>query len=248
MFLQFLDRSLLESFAGQSESLGLRLASQTTLDFLGVSLELHGQFATTGAQLIIANHPSSLDGLILLSQIPREDVYTVAAVANSRFGPTFTDHMLPVYLSHQPKHYLIDYLRIPVVTRMEGNVSREEAMTRNRATIDEAAQRLNNGQTVIIFPGGSNPSPRNPWKKGVGFLLKSLSDPDTQIVFAHIEGTDWGDSLRPTLVGQYAKRLSHTHVIVDTETHPLSFFDQSKTGQEIAAQLETMYRQSWPDR
>lgn len=247
MYYKFVSPRFLGEFRRISEAAGLQLAAQTTLSELGITVRLHGTFAPTGPQLIISNHPSPLDGLSVLSVIPRPDVYTVAVAANTALGQPFVDHMLPVYFSNQPRYQLIDYVRVPINNRLEGNLSREEAMSRNRVTITRAAQLVNQGHTVIIFPGGTSSSTKTPWKKGVGYLLQSLTEPDTAIVLAHLEGGQWHDLLRATYAGPLTHWFPRTFVEIHTEKYKLNDFDCKKSGPALAREVESIYRLRWQD-
>lgn len=248
MFLKFVDPALLNKFAVESLTSGLSAAAVSALSNRKLKVKSNGSISSSGPQLIICNHPSAIDGLILMSVINRPDFYIVAAKANQVFGSTFTKQMLPVYLSNLPKHQFIDYLRVPVVTQMEGNISRKEAMSRNRASISQAAEKINNGHCVAIFPGGANPSQEMSWKAGIGFLIKAVTKPDLEIVLANITGTDWLDSIRPTILGRPSPLIPNKEIVVNFKKLSLNNLDSNLSGKSLARQVESIYRLSWQDQ
>lgn len=248
MFLKFVDPVLLNNFATDSQMSGLSKASISALENRKVKVKSVGKISETGPQLIICNHPSAIDGLILMSTINRNDFFVVAAKANQIFGETFIKHLLPVYLSNLPKHHFIDYLRVPVVTKMEGNISREQAMELNRTTISQAANIINAGHSVIIFPGGANPSQDMRWKAGIGFLIKAINRPDLEIVLTNISGTDWFDTLRPTVLGRPSPLSPNKEVKVNFKKLSLKDINSKLSGKALAEQVESIYRLSWQDQ
>ena len=71
----------------------------------------------------------------------------------------------------------------------------EDIRRRNQATIARAAELVNRGNMVSIFPSGSGGQALSgsSWKPGVGYLVSQISEPETRIVFAQIEGTKKSD-------------------------------------------------------
>lgn len=248
MFLMFVNRSLTRQFRQKSEPAGLQAAAQATLATLHIALDAPFPLAEAGPQLIVSNHPTSIDGLIVLAQLARPDTYMLAMDANRVFGPVFTQQMLPVYMSHQPKHHWIDWLRVPIVTFMEGRLSRQEAMARNRQAITQATQLLQQGHCVIIFPGGSNVSESQPWKKGLGYLLAQVQDSRTKITLHHIHGHHWSDSLRPVLPPIILKFLPLHTLKIQTQTLAFDEINHHNDPRVIAREVESIYRSTFSDQ
>jgi len=248
MFFQFVDPQIIGNFSQNSQELGLAQAAQHTLQQLGISVNFQGELTQTGPQLIISNHPSPMDGLVVLSLIARPDVYVIAADVNRAFGPTFAEHMLPVFLSNQPMEHILDWFRIPIATQMEGNLLRTEAIKRNRTTISQATRLVNEGASVVIFPEGRTPTINAAWRKGVSFLLHGLIQPDTTITMINIQNVQWSDTLRSTILGRFSRQLRPTTFTVNSFELVLSDLPRHLEPKALAGEIESIYRQRWLDQ
>ena len=190
---------VLREYRKNAQSLGIRRAATDMLASLGVSqIASLGKIPKQGPLLIVANHVSVLDSLVLLSQIDRDDVHFVALSTYDVYGPETAAKLLPIYRKRQLNHKIYEY---PLCLRMHGKLpeqlSDQENRKRNRQTIHQAAALINEGKAVSIFPTGSVGKSRqsSTWKIGIGYLVREISNPNTKVVFVRIDGTKKSDLL-----------------------------------------------------
>lgn len=188
------NKQLLYRFREYSKKYGLRVATLKTLSEVGVNdISKKGTAPATGPLLIVSNHTGLFDTPLLTSQINRGDLYTAALSTFGIFGPTVREKLLPIYMPRDLKYMIFEHmLYIQIEGKLPEKLPPSEIRPRNRKTISRAAELINRGNAVIIFPTGSAGKRLNgaKWKTGVGFLIKQISNPRTKVVFAHIRGTN----------------------------------------------------------
>ena len=100
-----------------------------------LNYEVHGgERINTPGSLVVANHPSLLDVVFLISQIRNATCIVKPALANNPF------------------------MRIPI--RAMGYIYAEES----EALVERCAQDLREGASLIIFPEGTRTTPGKPFK------------------------------------------------------------------------------------
>lgn len=199
------DKKLLISFKNNAANLGLRPAIGKLFDDLEIkNISVFGKVPEKGPLLIISNHPGILDTLLLYSRVNREDLHFIAIAEYGILGSEIRKFLLPIY--RKKKSIYIFYKLAASGLEDAGDsettddsasiflkekLPRPEILAKNRSTISKAAELINQGQAVSIFPAGSVGKPINghDWKPGLGFLIKQISNPDAQVVFANLQGT-----------------------------------------------------------
>lgn len=245
------DKKLLQQSITTADTHGLRVASGELLTALGVtSISVQGNLPPDGPLLIVSNHRSILDSMVLFSQTRRDDLYLIALSTYSVLGPQIQDRVLPIYRTRHLKHKLYEYTlcREVQVPRPE-NLTRPEILTRNRKTISDAAGMINAGAAVSMFPTGSaGKTPEGyEWKPGIGFLLKEITNPQARVIFVKITGTrktDVAAYLRPSI-----RRLFFTPQSVTIHFSRSMTIDElvnpDEDGRIIARELEKKYSRQW---
>ena len=71
--LPLMDDALLKQFKDDMQSLSLQEAARAFIKAVGVELEVDGTLPETGAVLLIPNHPSGIDGFVMLAAVDRPD-------------------------------------------------------------------------------------------------------------------------------------------------------------------------------
>lgn len=155
-----------------------------------------GSFPPSGPQVVVMNHHGALDGPILISLIPRDDVYFVGLYGLSDLGEAVASRLLPVYLAYKPSPYLLDRLKNSCYHPLREGIGREEVWRRNTETVQRASRVLNEGATVIIGPTGGTFSKQSDWKGGLGHIIRGLRRPDVSILFTRVLGSKRRDGLR----------------------------------------------------
>jgi hypothetical protein len=171
--------------------------------------------------LIISNHPSQAEVLILLGLLEkREDAYLIADHSFLKLLPSLDKHIIPVYINHRLTGKQKDNWKFWLLTKFHKSecFSKEVAHQKNIESIDLATQKINQGGLVIIFPAvGEN---KGKFLCGVGNIIKDLTSPaKVNLVMVHVEGTSTLDYLRlipgfnrilPTIKFNFAKPVSLT--------------------------------------
>lgn len=173
------------------------MRSHTKLVVQGLSREVKDILQTKPA-VVVANHPNEAEVIALIASLPeRKDVYLIV---NARMVGIIKDldrHLIPVYIEHHnnPYHHneVLSYLLRTYHPKK--TLTPEEEHELNIKSIGRAAQIVNGGGLVIIFPGRR--SIDGHWFPGVGHLVKKIINrKGTYIVQVFSQGTSWMDYLR----------------------------------------------------
>jgi len=149
--------------------------------------------------LVICNHPSQVDVLLLLASLPhRSDTYLVAMHRLLSILPSIDKHLIPVYISHRINDFSKTDWKFNILKKFHFSpeYSKEVAHQKNIENIALAAKRVDEGHLLCLFPAGGSENGRD-FLPGIGHLIKNLKYPeDTKIVMAHVGGTSDWDYLR----------------------------------------------------
>jgi len=150
-----------------------------------------------GGVLLVANHPAEIDVLVTLASIEeRRDWYIVI---NSMFVgkiEKLDKHFIPVYIDHNLDNNAFSLReQIFFLFHKKKRLSKEESQERNRKSIQRAAEMLDKGALVIIYPGPNRVTGK--WYKGVGHIMRQIRNKSkVSVVAAFIEGTSKWDYWR----------------------------------------------------
>lgn len=247
----FYNKRVLFQIKEKTQQHGIKVGSQTLLKDLSVpSISREGELPSKGPLLIISNHPGVFDSLLLFSQIERDDLFFIALSTYGVFGPKVQERLLPLYRVRRLNHKVYEYpLCLQTDEKPIENLKPPEIRLRNRETIRKAADLINNGRAVSIFPTGEAGKSLDgiKWKAGVGFLIKQITHPKTRVVFTSIHGTRNSDLTalmhpiirklfykpRPILIRFSKSKLLH------------ELIDSTHDGKMIARRLEYQYNNYW---
>ncbi len=238
---------ILHEYRKNAKAYDLRRAATAMLTSLGVSqISAQGKIPNEGPLLVIANHTSVLDSLVLLSRIEREDFHFIALSIYDVYGPETAKKLLPIYRKRRVNHTLYEYpLCLRIQSKLPEQLSNEEIRKRNRKTIRQAAALISEGKVVSIFPTGSVGKTHYgvTWKMGIGYLVNEISNPNTRVVFVRISGTKKSDLLaflhpaiyrlffKPQPMSIHFSKAALLSSVVSKESQPA----------EIVRQLEKVY-------
>lgn len=241
--------SLLQRAKKEGVTHGIHAGIFSFFHELGVdSLSHTGEIPATGPVLVISNHLGPFDNLLLLSQISRNDFYFTALSTYYIFGSLVQEKLLPIYRIRTLNHQIYEY---PLCLEMSGKppepLSVSEVKERNRETISKAAARINEGHAVSIFPTGSagKSLSGSTWKAGVGFIVKQITNKNTNVVFAHIQGTRGTDLvayLHPIIRRLFFKPQPIS-IIFSKPRKLFDIVDGDQDGKAVTRQLENLYSQ-----
>ena len=190
--------------------------------------------------LVICNHPSQADVLLLLAGLPpRSDIFLVIMHRLLSILPSIDKHLIPVYISHRINDFSKTDWKFNILKKIHFSpeYSKETAHQKNIENIALASKRIDQGHLLCLFPAGGSENGRD-FLPGVGHLIKSLKYPqDTKIVMAHVSGTSAWDYLR---IIPFVNKFLPKFRINFSEVQEVSSFLYPEARQ-IATQLQTHY-------
>ncbi len=245
------DTQLIQKTVERAEKFGLKIATGELLKDLGVtSISKRGDLPKNGPLLIISNHTGIFDSLLLLNQVERNDYFFIALSTYSSFGEKVQERLLPIYRVRRLNHKIYEYpLSLQVNRHLPENLSEQEIRLRNRNSINKAAQLINSGNAVSIFPSGGagKTLAESHWKAGIGHLIKQITNPHTQVIFVQIQGTKQSDIV--AYLYPFIRRILFRPRPISVcfcKPHLLTqLIDQSKDAKIITKELERLYSQQW---
>jgi hypothetical protein len=134
------------------------------------------------------NSSTPLGGVALVASVDRPDLCVLATIVQLKDLLNQSEtRFFPLYLSGQPNRNRWARYRNKARRRVEG-MDRDEAALRNVASLRRAAQRVDQGSSLLYAPMGGTFFYKKDWKSGVGLLFKLIKNPETQIVFVRLSG------------------------------------------------------------
>lgn len=190
--------------------------------------------------LLICNHPSQADVLLLLAAVPpRPKIFLIIMHGLSSILPAIGKYLIPVYITHRLNdkakndwkyHFFKKIHFIP-------EYSKEIAHQKNLKSIARASQKIDEGSLVAIFPAGGSENGHD-FLPGVGHLIKNLKYPEkTKIVMAYVSGTSTWDFLR---IFPFVKYFLPKFKIEFSDSIPADNFS-GDNGRLISLQLQNVY-------
>lgn len=202
---------------GVVEAMQKTINSKINLNVCGRSLVKKVLMSEPG--LVICNHPSQAEVLILLGLLEeRDDVYLIADHSFLKILPSVDRHIIPVYINHRLAGKQKDSWKFWLLTRFHKSEKycQEIAHQKNIDSMNLAAEKINQGGLVIIFPAAGEMGGK--FLNGVGYIIKNLTHPKkVSVVMANVSGTSTWDYLRlipginwllPKINFNFAKPLS----------------------------------------
>ncbi|MGI1679250.1 MAG: 1-acyl-sn-glycerol-3-phosphate acyltransferase [Cellvibrionaceae bacterium] len=166
---------------------------------MGLNVRFREKLPLTGPAIIVANHNSHLDTMVLMSLYPLSKIHKIRPVAAA-------DYFLE-------SGGFMAWLSLKCI----GIIPLDRTGTTNREELFEGCHKaLDNGDVLILFPEGSrgNPEQMSTLKKGVFFIARDRTDTEITPVIMHGLGRALpkgealfvpfncdvviGDSIRPT--------------------------------------------------
>jgi 1-acyl-sn-glycerol-3-phosphate acyltransferase len=193
--------------------------------------------------LLICNHPAQVDVLLLLASIPpRRKTFLVVMHGLLSILPAINKHLIPVYISHRIDNHDQQDWKFKLFQKVHfvPEYSKDTAHQKNIKSISLAAQKIDEGSLVAIFPAGGTKDART-FLPGVGYLIKNLKYPKkTKLVMAHVDGTSAWDFLR---IIPFVKFFLPKFRVDFSETLNINNFTKGN-GREISQKLQQVY-DSW---
>lgn len=190
--------------------------------------------------IIVSNHIYDIEPLVIFSQCPsRKNVYLIINVLFTGLGKNIDQHLIPVYIKHHR-------IKTDIFKRGSGLLVRklhkdyqmdpEIEHQKNIESIKTAAEKVNSGGLVLIFPGrrGIN----HTWRDGIGHLINQVNNKHTYIIKVYINGSSNWDFLR--LLPKIGKILPKIQIHL-ASPEKIDKYKQLNNGKEITKQLENEY-------
>lgn len=231
----------------QSLVLGMRALLVRLFGVRGISV--YGLTRQTNAILqsspvvLLCNHPFDSEVIILLGSLPkRQTIRLIGADSQVRMGSEFAKYIIKVYPFRQEaegKNLKLSSKVARYTYRKRANSNTDELVIQNRKAIDEAADYVNKGGMVVMFPQGT--SSNIEWRPGIGFLLSKITNyRKTYLCFAYIKDSSNFDLIR--FIPGLNWIIPHPSLFFN-DPIPLSKSDLQKKPQEIKQLFETRYKQ-----
>ncbi|MBU2894727.1 1-acyl-sn-glycerol-3-phosphate acyltransferase [Colwellia sp. D2M02] len=136
---------------------------------LGLNVFFKARLPRTGAAIIVANHNSHLDTMVLMSLYPLLSIHRIRPVAAADY---FLSNRFLAWFS-------LNIIGIIPIKRRAGSA--------HSTLFDECHNALNNGDILVLFPEGSRGAPEqmSELKRGVHHLIKSRPTLNVAPVFLH---------------------------------------------------------------
>ncbi|MCB9812796.1 MAG: 1-acyl-sn-glycerol-3-phosphate acyltransferase [Pseudomonadales bacterium] len=221
---------------------------KTFFSKVGIPIVVSGSIPKATPLLVISNHPGAIDSFLLSSYANREDTYFVGIAKFSVFGPVVKKMLLPIYIKEKIDEKILNFI-LGFFTKVESNsqYSQEQMKQKNRESISRAAEMVNQDNMVSIFPGGDGGKliSGSEWKAGVGFMVKEISNPKTQVVFVKIHGTKPTDYM--IFASETLRKLFYkpqpVQVVIKEPVLLSKIINPAENGQSITRSLEDRYNQ-----
>jgi len=230
------DTQLIHKTIEKAEKFGLKTATGELLRDIGVtSISKKGAIPNSGPLLIISNHTGIFDSLLLLNQVERNDYFFIALSTYEIFGTKVKEKLIPIYRTRRLNHKIYEYpLSLQVNRCLPEDLPVQEIRFRNRNSITKAAQSINEGNTVSIFPSGGagKTLAESHWKAGIGHLIKQITNPHT-VAYLHPFIRKMLFRPRPISVC-FSKSYLLTQIV-----------DQKTDAKTITTKLEKLYLKQW---
>lgn len=152
-----------------------------TLFVLGMNVRNRQKIPTQGPAVIIANHNSHLDTIVLMSLIPLRDLKNVQPVAAADY---FLRNKLLAWFSVK----IIGILPIKRKKIPNADIERELDDSHDpHGSLAPCIQALKNNKVLIFFPEGSRGEPERltKFKSGISHLMKAMQGVAVTPIFLH---------------------------------------------------------------
>jgi 1-acyl-sn-glycerol-3-phosphate acyltransferase len=206
-----------------------------------------GAFPPAGPQIVIMNHHGAFDGLLLISLIPRDDVYFVGLYGLTDLSEEVAARLLPVYFAYKPSPHLFNRLKNRFYHPLREGVGRDEVWRRNTETVQRASRVLNEGAVVIIAPTGGDFERLSEWQAGLGHIIKGVRRDDVSIVFTRVLGSRRRDGLRflnPHLF-RFGDKTTETTVEIAEPIPATAFKASGKPAARISMEIRDRYLETF---
>jgi len=137
--------------------------------WLGLNVFFKERLPTGGPAILVANHNSHLDTMVIMSLYPLRDIHKVRPVAAADY---FLSNKLLAWFS-------LNVIGIIPIKRGRVNA--------NNSMFDECHQALSDGHILLLFPEGSRGEPEqlSVLKRGVHHLIKTRTDINVVPIMMH---------------------------------------------------------------
>lgn len=215
---------------------------------IGNKVEIHGfngelyKILKSKPVVIAGNHPYDAEPAVVIGSLPdREDMFLINESSFqeflSEYLPKVGKHMIPVYLAKDEDNENKISLKILNTIFKHNKISIKEAHDKNIASIKLAADKVNHGGEVIIFPEGGRGGTK--WFDGIGYIIKDIKDKDAYFVPIFIKGTNFIDMVR--MVPVMARFMTPLHVYFGKPIHVTEILKLHDDPKDIRRYLEEKF-------
>jgi len=190
--------------------------------------------------LLICNHPSQVDVLLLLAALPhRSKTFLIIMHNLVSVLPAVNKHLIPVYIGHRIDSETPHNWKQKLFEKIHFSpeYSPDVAHKKNIKSISLATRKIDEGSLVAMFPAGGSKNGRD-FLPGVGHIVKDLKFPKkTKIVMAYVSGTSTWDFFR---LIPFLDRFLPRFRIDFSQAFPSTSFS-GDSGRKISQSLQRVY-------
>lgn len=149
----------------------------------------------TEAPVIIAfNHTHEIETIVYLAALTeREDIFLIATQLLKRLLPAIGRHLISVYVRQKNPvlRKISDFIPRTFVGKKE--ITFEEKHQKNIQSINEAAEKVKQGGSIMIAPNPDNKE----WRSGIGWLVSDIGSMEqAYYIKVHVVSNLFFDYLR----------------------------------------------------
>ena len=149
--------------------------------------------------IVVGNHPFEIETYAIFASLPkRDDIYLIMSANFVGFLPHLDKHLIPVFVNHHAVREKASKFsgRVANFIGRTMKFPEKQARLKNKESIEHAANKINKGGLVILFPEGFR-GKGGKWFSGIGHLIKKVGhNNDAYVVKAYVHGTSDLDYLR----------------------------------------------------
>lgn len=152
---------------------------------MGLRIYHRQRLPTTGPAIVVANHNSHLDTLVLMSLFPLSQLHHVRPVADEQYF--LHQNRALAWFSRQVIG-IIPVTRSPIIAETMGGSSDPDPCCGHRAFLKSCDAALSQNQILILYPEGTRGEPEHLTSLGSGIAHLAKHHPQVPIVPIFLQG------------------------------------------------------------
>jgi hypothetical protein len=242
--MPLINTDLTHQFDSNIRKYSLSFAAKKLLSSLNLSIKSNSVISLNSPTLFVSNHPGGLDIFLIQAAIQDPELHFVALASYEGFSDVIKEKLIPIYRRSSWRDVFPRLFTNQLRSHQINDTQKVREL--NKLSIKKAANLINQGKSVVIFPtgtGGRKPSQSN-WKAGVGHLISQIKNSDTRVCFIHITNSSKYDWLRLIFYHFGWKRFKRKIIQVNLlgNFKLAEYVNTTEDAKKIAKYLESKYQ------